>query len=104
MPGRVALAFAQIVLLVPVEIRDIARIRSALAGGNAHRPHMDPVGFRALQQGNVPELFGGPFQGIEEVAQHPIVGIDLLRLLPSGDKPGTLVQGRKDDVRDLRES
>lgn len=34
-----------------------------------------------------------PFQRVKQVAQHPVVGLDLLAFLPAGNQSGAFVQG-----------
>ena len=41
-----------------------------------------------------------PLQRIEQVAKHPVVGLDLLAFAPAGDQPRAFVQGGVDQVRD----
>ena len=41
-----------------------------------------------------------PLQGIEQVAKHPVVGLDLLAFPPAGHQSGAFIQGGVDQMRD----
>ncbi len=45
------------------------------------------------------QIFRVPFQRVEQVAQHPVVGLDLLALPPAGNQSGTFVQSGINQMR-----
>ncbi len=99
--SRPALGGAQVVLLRPVEIGLFPHFRPALARGNGQRADVDAVGLGALQQRHVPQLRGGGKQRPHQVAQHAVVGADLLIVAPALDQSGQFEQSRVDQVSDI---
>jgi hypothetical protein len=89
----------QIVLLLPIEVGAFGT-RIAFATGIRHRSQMCTVRLRALQQRHVLER-GHVHERVEQVLEHRLVGGDLLRIAPTGDQLGLLVQRRVRDVRDV---
>ena len=60
---------------------------------------MDAIGFGALQQRHMPKAGGDPKQRPQQVAQHPVVGGDLLVVAPAFDQAGQLKQCRVNNMR-----
>ena len=64
---------------------------------------MHAVGLGALQQRHVAQLRRGGLQRTEQIAQHQVVGPDLLVFPPARDQPRPLVKGGVDEVSDAGE-
>ncbi len=76
--------------------------RPALSGGHREGFDVDPVGLRALENGDVLQSGGGLLQGIEEVSDHGQVRLHLLLGLPALDHVvRQLVHRRVGDVGDV---
>ena len=97
--SRPAWACAQIVLLRPIEIRLLPHLRPAFAGRDGQRPDVHAVRLGPLQQRHMAQPGGGPQQRPQQVAQHPVVGLDLPVVAPPLDQPGQFEQRRIDQMR-----
>lgn len=64
---------------------------------------MHAVDLRSLQNANVLEIGSLAHDGFDHVAQHRVVGFDLLLARPSGNQFGLLVESRVRDMRDVSE-
>ena len=65
---------------------------------------MDAIGLGALQQRHMAQILRVPLQRIEHVAEHPVVGLDLLALAPAGNQSWAFVQSGVDQMRDVRQA
>ena len=86
MPSPALLQFAQKILLRPIEIRLLVHFRAAFARRHVKRTDVDAIGLRSLQQRYVAELRRNRFKRRHQVAQHQIVGSDLVRITPAVDQ------------------
>ncbi len=59
------------------------------------------VDLRSLQNADMLEIGGGADDRLHHVAQHGIVGLDLILARPARDQLGLLVQSRVGDMRDV---
>ena len=64
---------------------------------------MHAIGLGALQQGDVAQRRRGALDRAEKVAQHQVVGADLLVFLPARDQARPLVERGIDQVGDAGE-
>jgi hypothetical protein len=79
------------VFLPPVKIGLVARFIAVLAGRYGYRSDMRAVGLRSLEERHVTERsrFG---KRIEEIPEHPVVGFDLICIVPTVDQRGLFVE------------
>ena len=70
------------------------------AGRDRDRVQVHAVDLRSLQNADMLEIGGGADNRPHHVAQHGIVGLDLILARPARDQLGLLVQSRVGDVRD----
>ncbi len=77
-PGLPLLQLAQKVLLRPVEIRLLVHFRAAFPRRHGERTDMHAIGLGALQQRHVPERWRDRLERRHQVAQHRVIGSDLV--------------------------
>src|SRR5205085_1251084 len=65
------------------------------------RTDMYAVGLSALQQRHVAQILRVPFERVEQVAEHALVGLDLLAFPPAGNQSGTFVQSGVYQMRNV---
>ena len=97
-PGLALLQFAQKILLRPVEIRLLVHFRAAFARRHDERTDVNAIGLGALQQRDVPKLRRGRLERGHQVAQHQIVGADLVRIAPAVDQVRRFIERGIDEV------
>jgi hypothetical protein len=91
---------ADIGFLVEEEVRVILA-GITFAGWDRDRMQVHAVNLRSLQDADVLEIGGGADDRLHDVAQHRVVGIDLVFARPAGDQLRLLVQGCVGDMRDI---
>ena len=92
MPRLALLQFAQKILLRPVKVRLLVHFRAALARRHRERADVNAIGLGALQQCDMPELRRGRFERGHQIAQHQIVGADLVLIAPAVDQIRCLIE------------
>ena len=92
------LQFAQEILLRPVEVRLLVHFRAALARRHGERANVDAVGLRALQQRDMAERRCDRFERRHQIAQHQIVGSDLVRIAPAVDQVRRFIERGIDEM------
>ncbi|MNI47783.1 hypothetical protein D3C73_1023190 [compost metagenome] len=74
----------------------------ALARGNADGVQMHAIGLGALQHRDMAQPTSAG-QRLDHVPDHAQVGGHLLRILPARNESGLFIDGRIEDMRDLRQ-
>ena len=85
-PRLALLQFAQKILLRPVEIRLLVHFRAAFARRHRERAHVDAIRLGTLQQRNMAEPWRNRFERLHQIAQHHVVGSDLVWIAPAVDQ------------------
>jgi hypothetical protein len=93
-PVLALLQLTQEVLLGPVEIRLFVHFGTALARRHGQRADMDAISLGALQKRDMPKLRRHRFERRHQIAQHQIVGADLVLIAPAVDEVGGFVKRR----------
>ena len=98
MPGLALLQLAQKILLRPVEIRLLVHFRAAFARRHGERADVNAIGLGALQQRDVPELRRDRLERGHQIAQHQVVGADLVRIAPAVDQVRRFIERGIDEM------
>ena len=98
MPGLALLQFAQKIFLSPVEVRLLVHFRAALARRHVERANVDAIRLRALQQRDMAERRRNRFERRHQIAQHQIVGSDLVRIAPAVDQVRCFIERGIDEM------
>ena len=78
MPALAVLQLAQEMLLLPVEVRLLVHLRAVFARRHGERADVHAIGLGALQQRDVAKLWRDRLERGHQIAQHQVVGADLL--------------------------
>ena len=62
---------------------------------------MYAIGLSALQQRHVAQILRVPFERVQQVAEHALIGFDLLAFPPAGNQSGPFVQSGIYQVRNV---
>ena len=97
-PGLALLQFAQKILLRPVEIRLLVHFRAALARRHRERADVDAIGLGALQQRDMAERRRNRLERRHQIAQHQVVGSDLVWIAPAVDQVRRFIERGIDEM------
>ena len=97
-PRLALLQLAQKILLRPVKIRLLVHFRAAFPRRHLERADMDAIGLGALQQRDMPELRRGRLERRHQVAQHRVIGVDLVLIAPAIDQIRRLIERGVDEM------
>ena len=89
---------AQKVLLRPVEIRLLVHFRAAFPRRHRERANMHAIGLGALQQRHMPKRWRRRLENRHQVAQHRVIGADLVRVAPAIDQVRRLIERGVDEM------
>ena len=89
---------AQEVLLRPVEIRLLVHFRAAFPRRHRQRSNMHAIGLGTLQQRHMPQRWRHRLENRHQVAQHGVIGADLVWIAPAIDQVRRLIERGVDEV------
>ena len=98
MPRLALLQLAQKILLRPVKVRLLVHLGAAFACRHLERPDVGAIGLGALQQRDMPELRRDRLECGHQIAQHPVIDVDLLLIAPAVDEIRRLIERGVDQM------
>src|SRR5437868_7460831 len=89
------------IFLVPAEVGLLVHFRAVFARRDRKRADMYAIGLGALQQRHMAQILRVSFERVQQVAEHALVGLDLLAFPPAGNQSATFVQSGIYQVRNV---